>query len=73
MGRNYHLHKVEFIFCCDANFGMLPRDYDLVKYAAKVKSKTGVGMWNELKSIGNTVILWKCGKCGHGDMAKYKK
>lgn len=33
--------KIEFIFCCDANFGMLPRDYDLVKYAAKVKSKTG--------------------------------
>ena len=33
--------KIEFIFCCDANFGMLPRDYDLVKYAAKVKSQTG--------------------------------
>lgn len=34
-------HKVEFIFVCDANFGMLPRDYDLVMYAAEVKKKTG--------------------------------
>ena len=31
--------KIEFIFCCDANFGMLPRDYDIVQYAAKLKKK----------------------------------
>ncbi len=33
--------KIEFIFCCDANFGMLPRDYDIVQYAAKLKKEKG--------------------------------
>ena len=33
--------KVEYIFCCDANFGILPRDLDLAKYAAQVKGKYG--------------------------------
>lgn len=27
----------EFIFCCDANFGILPRDYDLAMHAAASK------------------------------------
>ena len=31
------LNKVEFIFCCDANFGMLPRDYEIAKKAAENK------------------------------------
>ena len=34
-------HKVEFIFCCDANFGMLPRDYEIAKKAAENKKKYG--------------------------------
>ena len=33
--------KIEFIFCCDANFGMLPRDLDIVQYAAKLKKENG--------------------------------
>ena len=33
--------KIEFIFCADANFGMLPRDYDIVKYTAEVKQTRG--------------------------------
>ena len=33
--------KIEFIFCCDANFGILPRDYELAKYTAKTKDKYG--------------------------------
>jgi len=33
--------KVEFIFCCDANFGILPRDYEIAKYTAKTKDKYG--------------------------------
>nr|WP_319395120.1 radical SAM protein [uncultured Desulfobacter sp.] len=33
--------KVEFIFCCDANFGLLSRDVDIVKTAAKVKKEMG--------------------------------
>jgi radical SAM superfamily enzyme YgiQ (UPF0313 family) len=34
-------NKVEFIFCCDANYGMLGRDYDITKYVVEVKSKVG--------------------------------
>lgn len=34
-------HKIEFIFCCDANFGILKRDVDLAKYAAKTKEQYG--------------------------------
>ena len=34
-------HEIEFIFCADANFGILPRDLDLVKYVADVKERTG--------------------------------
>ena len=34
-------HKIEFVFCCDANFGILPRDLDLANYVASVKSSKG--------------------------------
>lgn len=34
-------HEIEFIFCADANFGILPRDLDLVKHVAEVKARTG--------------------------------
>lgn len=34
-------HRIEFIFCADANFGMLPRDYDIVSYVAEMKKKHG--------------------------------
>ena len=37
-------HRIEFIFCCDANFGILPRDLDIARYIAKVKEKTGLGI-----------------------------
>lgn len=33
--------RIEFIFCCDANFGILPRDVELARYAAEVKRRTG--------------------------------
>lgn len=33
--------KTEFIFCCDANFGILRRDPDIVRYVADIKKKTG--------------------------------
>ncbi|CAA7618455.1 B12-binding domain-containing radical SAM protein [Magnetospirillum sp. UT-4] len=33
--------RIEFIFCCDANFGILPRDVDLAAYAAEVRARTG--------------------------------
>ncbi len=33
--------EIEFIFCCDANYGMLNRDLDITEYVAEVKGKTG--------------------------------
>ena len=32
-------HKIEFIYCCDANFGILARDLDIVSYVAKNKKE----------------------------------
>jgi tRNA A37 methylthiotransferase MiaB len=34
-------HQVEFIFCADANFGLLPRDLDIAQYVAKAKRDYG--------------------------------
>jgi hypothetical protein len=34
-------NKVEFVFCCDANFGILERDIEIVKYFAQNKHKYG--------------------------------
>ncbi len=33
--------KIEYIFCCDANFGIQKRDVDIANYVAGVKKKTG--------------------------------
>ena len=33
--------NMEFIFVCDANFGMLPRDYDIAKKAVQVRQEYG--------------------------------
>jgi len=32
--------KIEYIFCCDANFGIQKRDVDIAKYVANVKQAT---------------------------------
>ena len=34
-------HKIEFIFVCDANFGMLKRDYEIAEYAVAVRKEYG--------------------------------
>ncbi len=34
-------NKIEFIYVCDANFGMLPRDMEISKMAIKIKKKYG--------------------------------
>lgn len=44
-------NKVEFIFCCDANFGILPRDYDIALKAAENKKKYG---YPHVLSVQNT-------------------
>ncbi len=33
--------KIEYIFCCDANFGIQKRDVDIANYVADVKKSTG--------------------------------
>ncbi len=34
-------HRIEFIFCCDANFGILKRDVELANHVAEIKRATG--------------------------------
>lgn len=34
-------HKIEFMFCADANFGIFPRDVEIARFAAKTKEKYG--------------------------------
>ena len=34
-------HSIEYIFCCDANFGMFKRDPKLAKMVGEIKKKTG--------------------------------
>lgn len=43
--------RIEFVFCCDANFGMLPRDLDLVQHVAGVKARCG---YPQALSVQNT-------------------
>ena len=44
-------NKIEFVFCCDANFGILDRDLDIVKYIANNKKKHG---YPQAFSVQNT-------------------
>jgi len=44
-------NKIEYIFCCDANFGIQKRDVDIAEYVAKVKSETG---YPQALSVQNT-------------------
>jgi radical SAM superfamily enzyme YgiQ (UPF0313 family) len=34
-------HQIDFVFCCDANFGILPRDVEIAQYVADVKRTKG--------------------------------
>lgn len=47
----FRRHEIEFIFCCDANFGILSRDIDIVKYFAESKQKYG---YPKALSVQNT-------------------
>jgi tRNA A37 methylthiotransferase MiaB len=44
-------NRIEYIFCCDANFGILKRDIDLATYVAAVKAETG---YPKALSVQNT-------------------
>ncbi len=43
--------KIEFIFCCDANFGILKRDIEIAEYASQKKNSTG---YPKALSVQNT-------------------
>jgi radical SAM superfamily enzyme YgiQ (UPF0313 family) len=32
--------QIDYVFCCDANFGIVPRDVEIAQYVAGVKAKT---------------------------------
>lgn len=34
-------NKIEYVYCCDANFGLFPRDLEIVQYVAENKKKYG--------------------------------
>ena len=34
-------HRIEYLFCCDANYGMLPRDLEITRYLADAKKRRG--------------------------------
>ncbi len=44
-------HRIEFIFTCDANFGIIPRDVELARYVSESKRKTG---YPQALSVQNT-------------------
>lgn len=44
-------HRIEYIFCCDANFGILKRDVDIARYVADKKRATG---YPKALSVQNT-------------------
>ncbi|MBI5210944.1 MAG: cobalamin B12-binding domain-containing protein [Elusimicrobia bacterium] len=39
--RWFAVHKIEFVFCADANFGILPRDLQIVQCVAQAKRRSG--------------------------------
>lgn len=43
--------KIEYVFCCDANFGIQKRDVEIAEYVAKVKRETG---YPKALSVQNT-------------------
>jgi radical SAM superfamily enzyme YgiQ (UPF0313 family) len=44
-------HRIEFLFCCDANFGIMKRDVELAEYIAHVKQWTS---YPHAMSVQNT-------------------
>jgi radical SAM superfamily enzyme YgiQ (UPF0313 family) len=46
--------KIEFVFCADANFGMLPRDLDIVRAAADSKRACGYPQALSVQNTKNT-------------------
>lgn len=47
-------NKIEFVFCCDANFGILPRDIEIVKYFARNKEKYSYPKYLSIQNTKNS-------------------
>ncbi|MGV3523907.1 MAG: B12-binding domain-containing radical SAM protein [Candidatus Sericytochromatia bacterium] len=47
-------HQIGYIFCCDANFGILPRDLELARRAAAIKAETGFPRALAVQNAKNT-------------------
>lgn len=47
-------HTIEFVFCCDANFGILSRDMEIVERVAEVKARTGYPCAFSVQSTKNS-------------------
>jgi len=47
-------NKIEFIFCCDGNFGMLKRDLEIAQYLVKTKERTGFPKATSFDSAKNS-------------------
>ena len=52
----FSANKIEFIFCCDANFGILPRDLDLAKRAAANRRKRGYPTALSVQNTKNSTL-----------------
>jgi len=44
-------NHIDFVFCCDSNFGLLPRDVEIATYFAKIKKETN---FPKFLSVQNT-------------------
>ena len=45
--------KIDFVFCCDSNFGLLPRDLEISKYIAEVKKATNFPKYLSVQNTKN--------------------
>lgn len=49
-------NKMEFVFCCDANFGIFERDMEIVEYVANNKKKFGYPIAFSVQNTKNSSI-----------------
>jgi radical SAM superfamily enzyme YgiQ (UPF0313 family) len=48
-------HRVAFLFCCDANFGMLKRDIEIARAIVDIKQRTGYPSTFSVQNTKNAV------------------
>lgn len=59
-------HNIEFVFCCDANFGILPRDMEIVERVVDFKKRIGYPSAFSVQSTKNsTAQIFKLQKRLH--------